>query len=58
MLDGKDEDSNSNQDFAMLGKLHGKIIDDTQRIMDQQFARLTHASKGKDFIGLEDTLSD
>jgi hypothetical protein len=25
MLDGEDDDSNSNQDSAMLGDLHGKI---------------------------------
>ncbi len=58
MLDGEDDDSNSNQDLDMPDNLHGKISGDTRRMMDQQFARPTHASVGKDFIGLEDTLND
>jgi hypothetical protein len=57
MLDGKDKDSNFNQDLEMMDKLNGKISDDIWRIMDQQFARPTHASEGKYFIGLEDTLN-
>jgi hypothetical protein len=58
MLDCKDEDSNSNQDSTMLDDLHSKISEDTQKMMDQQFARPTHTSVGKDFMSLEDTLND
>jgi hypothetical protein len=58
MLDGEDQDSNSNQDLAILDKLHGEISDNTRRMMHQQFAHPTHASEGKDFMGLEDTIND
>ncbi len=58
MLDGKDKDCNSNQDSAMPDELHGKISDNTQRMMDQQFARPTHTSECKGFVGLEDTLNN
>ena len=58
MLDGKDNDSNPNQDLAMPDELHGKISDETWKMIDQQFSRLTHASVGKDFMGLEDTLNN
>jgi hypothetical protein len=58
MLDGKDEDSNSNQDSAVPYVLHGKISDDNWQMMDQQFAHPTHASEGEDFKGLEDTLKE
>jgi hypothetical protein len=58
MLDGEDEDSNSDQDAAKPDKLRCKISDDTRRMMDQQFAHPTHASEGKDFMGLEDTLNE
>jgi hypothetical protein len=34
MLDGKDKDSNSNQDSAILDELHVNIGDDTRRMMD------------------------
>ncbi len=37
---------------------HGEISGNTRRMMDQQFAYPTHASIGKDFMGLEDTLND
>ncbi len=57
MLDGKEEDCNSDQDSAMPDKLHSKISDNTWQMMDQQFARPTHTSEGKDFMGLEDTLN-
>ncbi len=40
MPDGKDEDSNFNQDLAMPDDLHGKISGDTRKMMDQQFAIL------------------
>jgi hypothetical protein len=36
MLDGEDDDSNSNQDLGMPDKLQGKISDNTQQMMDQQ----------------------
>ncbi len=58
MLDGEDDDSNSNQDLDMQDDLHGKISGDTWRMMDQQFARPTHASISKDFWGMEDTLNN
>ncbi len=58
MLNGEDDDSNSDQDLDMPDDLHGKISGDTWRMMDQQFARPTHASVGKDFMGLEDTLNN
>jgi hypothetical protein len=41
----------------MPDNLHGKISGD-QRMMDQQIARPTYTSVGKDFMGLEDTLND
>jgi hypothetical protein len=58
MLDGEDEDSNSDQDAAKPDKLRCKISDDTRRMMDQQFAHPTHTSVGKDVMGLEDMLND
>jgi hypothetical protein len=42
----------------MPDKLQGEISDNTRRMMDQQFACPTHASEGKDFMGLEDMLND
>jgi hypothetical protein len=42
----------------ILDNLHSEISGDTWRMMDQQFALPTHASVGKDFMGLEDTLND
>jgi hypothetical protein len=42
----------------MPNDLHGKISENTQKMMDQQFACPTHASVGKDFMGLEDTLNN
>jgi hypothetical protein len=38
MLDREEEDSNLDQDLAMLDKLEGKISDNTWRMMDHQFA--------------------
>ncbi len=58
MLDGEDDDSNSNQDSAMPDALHGEISGNTWKMMDQQFTHPTHASVGKDCMGLEDTLND
>jgi hypothetical protein len=58
MLDGVDDDSNSNQDLDTPEDLHSKISGNTWRMMDQQFARPTHASIGKDFMGLEDTVNN
>jgi hypothetical protein len=58
MLDGEDDDSNSDQDLAMPDDLHGKINDNTWKMMAQQFACPTHASVGKDFMGLKDTLNN
>ncbi len=48
MLDGKDDDSNYNQDMAMPDNLHGKISGDTWKMMNQQIAHPTHTSIGKD----------
>jgi hypothetical protein len=58
MLDGDSDDTNSDKDLDMPDNPHGEISGDTRRMMDQQFARPTHASIGKDFMGLEDTLKD
>jgi hypothetical protein len=59
MLDGDSDNTVSNQDLDMPDNPHGEISGDTGRMMDQQFARPTHASIGKDFMGLEDsTLND
>jgi hypothetical protein len=58
MLDGKEDGSNSDQDLVMPDDLHCKISDNTQKMMDQQFAHPTHTSVGEDFIGLEDTLNN
>jgi hypothetical protein len=58
MLKGKDDDSDSDQDLDMPDNLLSKISGNTWRMMDQQFARPTHASVGKDLMGLEDTLND
>jgi hypothetical protein len=58
MLDGKDDDSDSNQDLDMPEDLHGEISGNTQKMMDQQFACPSLASVGKDFMGLEDTLNN
>jgi hypothetical protein len=57
MLDGDSEDTVSNQDLDMPVNPHGKISGNTRRMMDQQFACPTHASVGKDFMGLENTLN-
>jgi hypothetical protein len=58
MLDGDSNDTNSDQDLDILDNPHGEISGDTKRMMDQQFARPTHASVSKDFMGLENTLND
>ncbi len=58
ILDGEDNDSNSNQDLAIPDKWQGKISDDTRRMMDQQFFHPAHTSEGNDFMGLEDILND
>jgi hypothetical protein len=58
MLDGEDDDRNSNHDLAMLDDLHSDISGDTWKMTDQQFAHPTHTSVGKDFMGLEDTLNN
>jgi hypothetical protein len=58
MLDGDSDNTISNHDLDMLDDPHGEISGDTRRILDQQFAHPTHASIGKDFMGLEDTLND
>ncbi len=58
MLDGEEDDSNSDQDLDMPDNLHGKISGNTWRMMDKQFARPTHASIDTDFMGLEDTLNN
>jgi hypothetical protein len=58
MLDGDSDDTNFDQDLDILGNPHGEISGDTRRMMDQQFARPTHARISKDFMGLEDTLNN
>ncbi len=58
MLDGDSDDTNSNQDLDMPDDPHSEISGNTRRMMDQQFARPTHASIVKDFMGLEDTLNN
>ncbi len=58
MLDGDSDDTISNQDLDILDDPDGEIIGDTRRKMDQHFARPTHTSVGKDFMGLEDTLDN
>jgi hypothetical protein len=58
MLDGDSDDTVSNQDLDMLGDPHGEISGNTRRMIDQQFARPTHASIGKNFMGLENTLNN
>ncbi len=59
MLDGDSDDTVSDQDLDMPNKPHGEIGGNTRRLMDQHIARPTHASIGKDFMGLlEDTLHD
>jgi hypothetical protein len=42
----------------MPNDLHSEISDNTRKMMDQQIAHPTHASVGKDFMGLEDTPKD
>jgi hypothetical protein len=58
MLDGDNDDTDSNQDFDMPDNPHGKISGNTRRMMDQQFTHPSHISIRKDFMGLEDTLND
>jgi hypothetical protein len=58
MLDGDSDDTVSNQNLDMPEDPHREISGNTKRMMDQQFARPTHTSIGKDFIGLEDTLNN
>jgi hypothetical protein len=59
MLDvGDSDDTVFDQDLDMPDNPHGEISGDTRRMMDQQFARPTYASIGKDFMGLEDTLNN
>ncbi len=57
MLDGDSDNTISNQDLDMSDDPHGEISGNTRRMMDQQFARPTHTSIGKDFMDLEDTLN-
>ncbi len=57
MLDGDSDGTVSNQDLDMPDDPLGEISGNTRRMMDHQFARPTHASIGKDFMGLEDTLN-
>jgi hypothetical protein len=58
MLDGDSDDTVSNQDLDMPDDPHDEISGGTRRMMDQQFARPTNASVGKEFMGLEDTLNN
>ncbi len=54
MLDGDSDDTNFDKYLDMPDDLSGN----TRRMMDQLFARSTHASISKDFMGLEDTLNN
>jgi hypothetical protein len=58
MLNGDSDDTVSNQDLDMPDDPHSEISGNTRRMMDQQFARPTHTSIGKDFMGLEDILNN
>jgi hypothetical protein len=58
MLDGDCDHTVSDQDLDMPDYPHGEIGGDTRRMMDQHFACPTHASIGKDFMGLQDTLNN
>ncbi len=58
MLDGDSDNTVSNQDLDMPDDSHGEIGGNTRRMMDEQFARPTHTSISKDFMGLEDTLNN
>jgi hypothetical protein len=58
MLNGDSDDTISDQDLDMLDDPHGEISVNTRRLMNQQFACPTHASVGKDFMGLEDNLNN
>ncbi len=58
MLDGDSDDTISDQDLDMPDDPYGEISGNTRRMMDQQFARSTHASIGEDFICLEGTLNN
>jgi hypothetical protein len=58
MLDGDSDDTVSDQDLDMPDNPCGEISGNTRRMMDQQFAHPTHASIGKDFMGLENTLNN
>jgi hypothetical protein len=58
MLDGDSDDTVSDQDLDMPDDPHREIRGNTRMMIDQQFARPTHASIGKDFMGLEDTLNN
>jgi hypothetical protein len=58
MLDGDSYNTVSDQDLDMPDDPLDEISGNTRRMMDQQFARPTHASIGEDFMGLEDTLND
>ena len=58
MLNGDSDDTDSDQDLDMPDYPHAEISGNTRRMMDQQFARPTHASISKNFMGLEDTLND
>jgi hypothetical protein len=58
MLNGDSDDTVSDQDLDMPDNPHSEISGNTRRRMDQQFAHPTHASIGKDFMSLEDTLNN
>ena len=58
MLNGDSDNTISDQDLDMPDDPYGEISGNTRRMMDQQFARSTHASIGEDFIGLEGTLNN
>jgi hypothetical protein len=58
MLDEDSDNTILDHDLDMLDNPHGEISGNIRRMMDQQFARSTHASIGKDLMGLEDTLND
>jgi hypothetical protein len=58
ILDIDSDDTISDQDLDMPDNPHREIGGDTRRMMDQHFPCPTHASIGKDFMGLEDILNN
>ncbi len=58
MLNGDSDSTVPNQNLDMPDNPYGEIGGNTRRMMDQHFAHPAHASVGKDFMGLENTLNN